>query len=157
MDIYLMRHGEAEKQLKTGDDSKRPLTAEGVARMQRQAATLARWKLPIDLIISSPFTRARQTADAVAEALHLAVVEDDLVAGLRFNIQALGQLIQKHRSAEHLLLTGHEPDFSSMLAELIGGGHFRFEKGGLARVHLETTDPPNGTLIWFLAPETMGA
>lgn len=65
MDIYLIRHGDAMDFATWGekDDAQRPLTAGGIAKLKKQAATLAQWKLPIDTIVSSPFVRARQTAD----------------------------------------------------------------------------------------------
>ncbi len=156
MDLYLLRHGEAGSHLAHGDDSQRPLTADGIVRMQRQATTLARWNTSIDTVLSSPFTRARQTAEIAAAALNLPVVLDDrLEPG--FNLSALAAILGAYPDAKNLLLAGHEPDLSSVLAAVVGGGIYRFEKGGLVRVHLKTTAPPSGTLIWFLTPALMGA
>lgn len=157
MEVFLLRHGEAGTHQNTADDWQRPLTAEGVGRIQREAETLARWKVPIDMLVSSPFTRARQTADAVAEAFHLNVVEDQLLESRRFDLNALEKLLEKYSKAEHLMLAGHEPDFSMVLSGLVGGGTFKLEKGGLARVQLDSRRPPRGTLLWLLTPDVLGA
>jgi phosphohistidine phosphatase len=53
------------------------------------------------------------------------------------------------------MLVGHEPDFSRTIADLIGGGRVVMKKGGLARVDLESVDPPSGALVWLLAPKVM--
>src|SRR5215472_12229115 len=77
MDVYLLRHGEAgDSALWRGDDSQRPLTEEGVERMKRQAKTLKKWNVKVDALISSPYIRARQTADAISKAFDVPVIED---------------------------------------------------------------------------------
>src|ERR1044072_5656017 len=69
-ELYLIRHAiAAERGDAWPDDSKRPLTESGIARMRKAARGLARLDVTIDLILSSPLVRARQTADIVAAAL----------------------------------------------------------------------------------------
>src|SRR5258706_5549461 len=123
MDIYLIRHGDTVD-LATWhdqDDAQRPLTTDGIARLKRQAETLAKWKLPIDTLVSSPFVRARQTADIMAEAFHLPVIEDVLLTRTQFGLPQLEQVLAKHQHTQHLMLAGHEPDFSKILSAVIGG------------------------------------
>ena len=156
MDLYLIRHGEAGTHNPQGDDSQRPLTDEGVARMKRQAATLIHWGVKVDVLLSSPFTRARQTADIVGKALSVAVINEDVLQ-CGFGIDALPALLKKYESAKHLMLAGHEPDLSTVLSGIVGGGSFRMEKGSLARIRIKTITPPTGTALWFLTPELMGA
>ena len=68
--LYLVRHAVAEERGPAWpDDSQRPLTEEGAKRWRRQAAGLAALEARPDLILTSPFTRARQTADLLAAAL----------------------------------------------------------------------------------------
>ncbi len=153
--LYLLRHGEAGSHFATGDDSQRPLTPEGMEKMGRQAQTLVRWKLHVDLILSSPYTRARQTAQIVADALGVPLREDARIASMAFTPKALAAILADHTDAKALLLAGHEPDFSRVLSQVVGGGKFDFAKGGLSRVALTDSKPPSGTLEWFLAPETM--
>ncbi len=156
MDLYLLRHGEAGEHGSYADDSKRPLTAEGIEMMRRQATTLKAWNLSIDLILSSPYTRARQTADIVAETFGLTVVnENRLQSG--FRIADARQIIEDHSTVQNLWLTGHQPDLSDVLSAIVGGGNFRFEKGGLACIKIEKLTVPRGSLRWLLTPSLMGA
>jgi phosphohistidine phosphatase len=157
MDIYLIRHGDTVAPANRQDNPQRPLTAEGVAKLKRQAKTLAQWKLPIDTLVSSPFVRARQTADIVAEALHLPVIEDALLTRTQFGLEQLDQLIAKYPQAKHLMLAGHEPDFSKIMSAVIGGGSLQIDHGGIGRIALKTLHPPSGTLLWLLTPDVMGA
>ncbi len=74
MDLYILRHAIAEERNGStpGGDSRRRLTAEGAKKMRRIAKGMKAMKLSFDLILSSPFVRAKQTADIVAEVFGLA-------------------------------------------------------------------------------------
>src|SRR5947209_5360552 len=123
MDLYLLRHGEAgDKDQWEGTDNLRPLTEEGKAMMKQQALTFAEWKLPIDTLVTSPLVRAKQTADIVAKILNLKVIENDALGSGKFGLTELSQIFEKYQKSEHLMLVGHEPDFTHVLSELIGGG-----------------------------------
>src|SRR5215217_790092 len=68
--LYLIRHGvAAERGEAYPDDTLRPLTAEGISRMRKQAKALNALGLELDVIVSSPLVRTRQTADIVSDAL----------------------------------------------------------------------------------------
>ncbi|MEV4563826.1 bifunctional RNase H/acid phosphatase [Nonomuraea sp. NPDC049419] len=79
--LLLLRHGETELSVQRrfsglGDAE---LTANGLAQASAAAARLAREPYRLDVIVTSPLTRARQTADAVAQQTGLDVeVCDDL-------------------------------------------------------------------------------
>ena len=155
MDVYLLRHGDAGSAW-TQNDDQRPLTAEGVVRMSRQAATLHGWGLHVDALLSSPYVRARQTANAIGKVFDVPVIEDKrLAAGC--SLRDVVAVLHDHAASKHIWLTGHEPDLSTITAGLIGGGQIKMPKGGLARVHISTLQPPNGELIWHLTPQVMGA
>src|SRR5262249_20541253 len=73
MNLFILRHGIAAD---PGDpaypnDSERPLTDEGERKLARISEAMARMELSFDLVLSSPYVRARQTAEIVAEALGL--------------------------------------------------------------------------------------
>jgi phosphohistidine phosphatase SixA len=53
------------------------------------------------------------------------------------------------------MVVGHEPDFSSVIGQLIGSGSVVMRKGGLARVDI--TNPMRGELVWLLTPQLLGA
>src|SRR5690242_16747729 len=71
MDIYLLRHGLAVERGASGydNDAERPLTDEGERKLRDIARAMRKLELEFDLILSSPYTRARQTAEIVADGL----------------------------------------------------------------------------------------
>lgn len=152
--IYFLRHGLADRSEFTGkDDTLRPLTERGRRRMQATAAALARMGWEPGLILTSPLARARQTAAIVAECLDLqdrVKVAEELGCG--FDSRDLASLLATYRDEDGIVLVGHEPDFSLVIANLTGGSDIVMKKGGLARVDLHAEDPPAGRLAWLLPP-----
>src|SRR5919106_4959014 len=66
-ELYLIRHAVAEQRGDAWpDDAKRPLSEEGMTRMRKAVRGLARLDVSIDVILTSPLVRARQTAEIVA-------------------------------------------------------------------------------------------
>ncbi|HRC76402.1 MAG TPA: phosphohistidine phosphatase SixA, partial [Kouleothrix sp.] len=63
-------------------------------------------------------------------------------------------LLGEHRAAERVMLVGHEPDLSGLVATL-SGGRVLMRKGGLARVDAEVLEAGAGTLVWLLPPRAM--
>jgi phosphohistidine phosphatase len=155
MQVYFLRHGEAEKKGQ-GEDSERPLSKDGIARMKEEAAAIAGLDLGIELIIASPLVRARQTADIVAGAFRpreMLAIDDRLAPG--FGWDALVQVLKKHAGRKSLMLVGHEPDFSETIAACIGGGRVECGKGGLARVDIGDLSTLRGTLLWLIPPRLL--
>ena len=145
MQLYFLRHGVADwPNWDSTRDAERPLTDEGIEKMKAEAKFIAQLGLGLDAIVSSPFTRAYQTAEAVAKRLDLEVTEDPLLAP-GFDAQRLRELVRRYPDAKAIALVGHEPDFSRTISELIGGGRVVLKKGGLARVDLDSIDPPRAS------------
>jgi phosphohistidine phosphatase len=155
--LYFLRHGQAGNRTEwQEDDSARPLTTEGKRRIKREAAAMRKLVLPLDLIVSSPLIRARQTAEIVAETLGLAarlVTDSRLEPG--FDPRRLKALLTAHRDASALMLVGHEPDFSETIGHLIGGGRLDLKKGALALVELEDRASLTGRLVWLIPPKVL--
>ena len=147
--LYFLRHGLADWPGWDKPDEERPLTPDGIERMKLEAKTIKRLKLAPDAILSSPLVRARQTADLVADRLGLPVKVSALLAP-GFNLQKLEKLV-RDADAGTLLLVGHEPDFSTTISQLVGGGRIVMKKGGLARVDITSLDSLGGELVWLLA------
>src|SRR5262249_23083469 len=72
MNLYLLRHGLAAELGTHGlpRDAERPLTEKGERKLWRIAEGIGALELSFDLILSSPYLRARQTAEIIAKALH---------------------------------------------------------------------------------------
>jgi phosphohistidine phosphatase len=157
MILYFLRHGLAGLRKEwEGDDSRRPLTKKGLKHMGTQAKTIVRLDLQLDVIITSPLTRAFQTADIVARKLKMvAPLEHDERLAPGFDRADLEQVLADHPGAKNIMLVGHAPDFSLTISALTGGGNVTLKKGGLARVDITATDPLQGGLVWLLPPKIM--
>jgi phosphohistidine phosphatase len=153
MKLYFLRHGLADwPEWDPAREHERPLTKEGLKKMKEQARTLLALDLKLDAILSSPYTRAYQTADIVAAKLRLDVrTEPRLAPG--FNIDKLKEIVASFSEEQALLLVGHEPAFSMVIAELIGGGRVQMKKGALARV--DVNRELQGELVWLLQPKVL--
>ena len=69
VELYLIRHGlAAERGESYPDDTKRPLTNEGVQKLRKEAKALLALDVTFDVILTSPLTRTRQTAEVIAAA-----------------------------------------------------------------------------------------
>jgi phosphohistidine phosphatase len=155
MKLYFLRHGLADDAATWhGSDRERPLTPEGIELMQREAAAIDHLKLEIDLIITSPLTRAVQTAEIVARQLKLRVVQDERVAS-GLNINTLAQLLSTQAQATNIMLVGHEPTFSQMISQLIGGGEIILKKGGLVRIDVPDPKTLKGELVWLIPAKVL--
>jgi phosphohistidine phosphatase len=155
MQLYFLRHGIADwPDWDPARDHERPLTKEGMKKMKATARTLATLGLTFDAILSSPYTRAWQTADIIANVLKLEVrTEPRLSPG--FDMEKLAEIVRECAGAKSLLMVGHEPTFSMAISQLIDGGRVMMKKGALARVDLIDPDELHGELIWLLQPKVL--
>lgn len=164
LEVYLVRHAvAAERGPRFPDDRLRPLTPGGVAKFTRAVAGLARLGVTLDVVLTSPLVRARQTADLLVAGLRPrpALVEiEDLApgrpaAGVIAAVETASS--RGRRGAARLALVGHEPDLGALAARLLGAkGTFEFRKGGVCRIDLERAMPQGpGTLRWWLPPRVL--
>lgn len=154
MRLFFVRHGVAEpRETWPGDDGTRPLTAAGRRAMARATAVFERLGVEPDIILSSPLVRAHETAAIVAAGLGIdGRLRDDVRLAGGFGRERLGAILAEHRDAEAIMLVGHEPDFSTTIGDLVGGGAVVCKKGGLARVDLHRGSR-RAELVWLLPPK----
>ncbi|HEX8853983.1 MAG TPA: histidine phosphatase family protein [Thermoleophilaceae bacterium] len=139
--IWLLRHAEAAD----GEpDAERPLTEKGQRQARAAGRALAALEVRIDACVSSPKVRAVQTAELACEPLGLEVQVDDRLAGGQFDPGEVAD-----RRGEHVLLVGHDPDFS-MAVHNVTGAQVRMKKGGLAAID-------KGELLVLLRPRELTA
>src|SRR5215471_19183251 len=141
MNLYILRHGLAVDHGAPGypNDADRPLTPKGKRKLQKIANAMEALKLSFDLILSSPYTRARQTAEIVAEVLRqrrkLEFSEDLVPDG---NYKNLIEYLNRLKSrAEDVVLVGHEPYLSGLISLLVSGDSdfsVVMKKGGLCKL-----------------------
>jgi phosphohistidine phosphatase len=163
MNIYLLRHGTAVEPGAPGikTDAGRPLIPKGEERLRAAAAAMEKMELSFDAIISSPYLRAKQTAEIVARHFKLQkklAFSDDLIPG--GNPQALIRRLNGLKPApENILLVGHEPYLSRLIALLSSGGTsaaIDMKKGSLCKLETEELEYGHcATLKWLLTPRQM--
>jgi phosphohistidine phosphatase len=160
MEIYLLRHGIAEDGQAGRPDSERALTGEGKKRLGCVLRAAAAAGVRPDLILTSPYRRALQTAQLAAELLEY---KGDLVRTRALEPvstpSAVWEELRTHKDAETILLSGHEPLFSSLTAYLLGCLELQidFKKAGLVCLDIErVTGNPRGVLKWYLTPKLAG-
>lgn len=162
IELYLVRHAiAAERGPKYPDDRLRPLTPEGVKRFREAVQGLAAFDVAIDLVLTSPLVRARETATLLASGLKPKPGIEQLEAlapGGRHVavIEAIKSHGKRHR---RLALVGHEPDLGELAARLLGArGNVEFKKGAVCLIDVDSATPGGpGTLRWFLTPRALRA
>ena len=157
MNCYFLRHGIAvEPDEWTGPDFDRPLTREGIERMKCEARAIADLSLQLDVIVTSPLLRARQTAEIVADRLKLRddIVEDERLAD-GFDSRRLSEILGEHDKAGAIMLVGHEPTMSATIGRIIGDANVELKKAALAGVALSDASATRGTLICLIPPKVL--
>ena len=149
MDIYFLRHGEADWPDWEKSDDERPLTKRGKKEMHEVGKFLKRVKADPDLVVTSPLPRASETAEIAAKHLKLKCRKDKLLAP-GFGRQELERILKKY-PAESLMIVGHEPDFSHTIEQLTGAT-LKLSKAGVALVELGRSWR-NGRLLWLFPPK----
>jgi phosphohistidine phosphatase len=160
MELYFIRHGIAEDRSEDLPDGDRRLTAKGIDKTHRIAQRLQHIGIEFDLILSSPLTRAQQTAQLLLErglSPHLETFSPlapatDIAAGLEQLITEYGQ-----RSNRCLALVGHQPDLSHWAEYLVFGtpqDKIVLKKAGIIGVSLPalSAQPGQGQLFLVTAP-----
>jgi phosphohistidine phosphatase len=162
MELYFLRHGLAGQygDPKYKDDSLRPLTHEGREKLKRGVLGMQALGLTFDAVLSSPYLRAKQTAEIVARGYKMKTnrihLTDNLLAPAPIK-QLLQEVQNIFPKSEKVLFVGHEPHLTDMISELLKSRQplsIDFKKGGLCCLN---TDGPSKSacLSWLLSPKQL--
>ncbi|MCU0703446.1 MAG: histidine phosphatase family protein [Fimbriiglobus sp.] len=154
MQILLVRHAEA---VNVGGlistDADRHLTGRGLQTAARLGEKLA-GKVSLDAVVSSPFTRAKQTAKpllALAPAGAELVFCPELVP-MSMNPTAVAATLAR-LGMPSVAVVGHLPDLG-VLAAWLTGGTMEFERGSAALIRTDAqVTQGSGELQWLINPE----
>jgi len=163
--IYILRHAIA---MQRGDpgyplDSDRPLTAKGVRRMRRIANGMRRLGVKFDLILTSPYRRALETAFMVARQFRLgeAIQTTPMLIPETPPENLVEELISKYGACRNVILVGHEPQLGAIISKLIYGDISSppiLKKGGLCKLQIvRLGSEKSATLSWLLTPKQLVA
>jgi phosphohistidine phosphatase len=161
MDLYVIRHATAQQLGQKNDftDEKRALTSEGRERMREVARGLRRLGVELDLILSSPFVRAAETAEIIATTLGLSKKDIELTGKLTPDASKdeLFAEIKRHSGAESIALVGHQPDLCEIISKIVQGNTslaVELKKGSVCCLNvIETVPTLRGSLMWLCAPK----
>ncbi len=156
MKLLIIRHAEAVAQ---GDksDHDRELTDLGCLQSEHLSQFLMKNHIQLDMLVSSPYERAKQTAEILKKSLGLS--EEKLLFCRDFEPNNRRKRMARcvnSLEGETFAVIGHEPDLSSFIGWLCGNKKCRPElvKGGLALVEVEGLARRGaGILKWLLVPE----
>ena len=162
MNLLVVRHAIAEDRdafaRSGGDDSRRPLTKEGRRKMERGARGLCRVVPAIELLATSPFTRAEQTARIVADAYGR--LEPRRVNELTPDAKpgAFLRWLRSLGAVGTVAVVGHEPHLSHLVTWLLaarGPAFIELKKGAACLLRFDGAGAPSAgsaTLLWALTP-----
>jgi phosphohistidine phosphatase len=161
MELYLLRHAIAADQAPAGGDQNRRLTPKGNRKLRRVVEGMKALRLTFDLVLSSPYLRAKETAEMVTEAFHLQEVlhiSPDLIPGGNPK-ELIEELNARHPKAKRILLVGHEPYLSSLISLLCSGDKgiaITMKKAGLCKLSMDELKYGRcGTLEWLMTPRQL--
>jgi phosphohistidine phosphatase len=159
MELYILRHGIAVERGTPGfkNDGDRPLTREGEDKMREIAEAISEMGLEFDVIFSSPYARARRTAEIVARELEDEVTLTDSLLPDADPRKLVAEI--NDEKPQRVLLVGHEPDLSALISVLICGkdnAEIEMKKGGLCKLTAEKLIFGRcATLNWLLTPKLL--
>ena len=160
MELYILRHAVAVARDSAGlrRDSDRPLTDKGRSKLRGVTRGMTALGLSFDLVLTSPYLRARQTAELVADDLGIeAQGERTSHLAPHGSPRALMDLIASRSSARSsVLVVGHEPYLSQLISVLVAGDDrtsITMKKAGLCKLAMQTARYGRcATLEWLLTP-----
>ena len=157
--LLLIRHahaGDRDPQ-QWPDDRERPLTDKGRKTQRKVSRRLGKLDLVPTLVLTSPWTRARQTAEILVTELGLrtpAIPCEPLAASPDFS--RLADDIGEPGSGAIVALVGHSPWMEELAALLLAdsttGLRIDFPKSGVMGIDLAKLEPGAGELRFFLRP-----
>jgi phosphohistidine phosphatase len=172
MDLYILRHGLAgSREDWTGLDAERPLTGKGRSRSRAAARGLARLGVAPDIILTSAYLRAAETAQLTAAELHAPVEEVQALEPGRLR-RGYRELLQRYDEDASVMLVGHEPDLSALIGTLIGTliagaepARVELKKGACALLALDTAalkskvddEAQAATLLWLMTARALSS
>ena len=161
MQLYIVRHGIAidREDPKCPSDPDRFLTAEGIEKTADIAKGVAKIADTPDVMLTSPYLRAAQTAEIFADALEYPKQKIRKTEALLPGAEPLQLLreLGKDKDQSTVFVFGHAPHLDELLATAVGSKHHitGLKKAGVALIELGRLVPPSGQLVWLATPKLL--
>lgn len=161
MHLYIVRHGIAidREDPQCPPDPERFLTEEGMEKAKQVARGVAEIAEVPDLMLSSPYTRALQTAEIFARAFEYSkekIRQTDFLLPGAEPLQLFREL-SRDKDISVVFVFGHAPHLDEVLATALNSKHHitSLKKAGVALIELKRLVPPAGELIWLSTPKIL--
>jgi phosphohistidine phosphatase len=154
MNIFLIRHGKAEPASPAKKDIDRELTEEGIKIIKRSVGFWKNGNLSFDFILTSPFKRAIQTAEIIAELMNF---KNDLMIDKALSpgssTRSVIQLAEA-LNGDNIAMVGHQPDMSFHISSLACNSELKlkFSPASIAKVSFTGNPKPGEGVLEFLFP-----
>jgi phosphohistidine phosphatase len=161
MELYIVRHGIAidREDPKCPADPERFLTEEGIEKTKQIAKRVAGFKISPDLLLSSPYVRAMQTAELFAAAFDYPKQKirrsDSLLPGTEPS--HFFKEIAREKNLSAIFCFCLAPQLDELVATALGSKHHvtQLKKAGVAAMELKRLAPPSGQLLWLATPKLL--
>jgi phosphohistidine phosphatase len=162
MDLYLIRHADA-RPLGEEDgqhDAERPLSPAGQRQAEVLGARLQKLEPRLQLMVTSPLLRARQTAEGALQAWGQPAPSLQTCAELApgGKPKKLARYLRE-QGVEVIGLVGHMPDLGQLAAWLIGSKKAQVEMAKSGVAYIPCPEGPGkgaGSLVWLVTPGWLG-
>lgn len=166
MKLIIFRHGIAvdreEFITKSKEDSLRPLTEKGRDKAKEMAKALCEWEPEVDLIVSSPYVRAMQTAEIIVQNYKRVEILESSELVPSSPPQAFAQWLAKQiRMETSIVVVGHEPHLSTFATWCLAGTTDSFidlKKSGVICLEVESlaeVTQKSAVLKWMIQPKQL--
>lgn len=166
MNIYILRHGEAANKEGYKEDSLRLLTKDGKEIVKLVAKAIKSMQISFDVILASPYLRAKQTAEIVANTFQLSQSSGQQTKKLKYtdNLipstnpkEMVKEITSKYANKKSILLVGHEPYLSKLINSLLHANiSIELKKAGLCKLDVENLNK-KALLCWILTAKQLSA
>ena len=154
MNIYLIRHGEAEQPSDRKPHEERALTTDGIEIVKASTELWKNFIYSFDIILTSPLKRARQTAQIIHNTFK---TEFDVVEEIcLLNGGLTGDLLSIARSLNlnDIAMVGHQPDIGHHIAQMIGvnESNYKIPPALIAKINFKDRPKVGKGILEFLLP-----
>ena len=156
--LYIIRHAWAEEGSLDQDDYDRRLTKKGRTRFENFMKSMKKIAFNVDLIVTSPLVRTRETAEIMVDVLKTPRLEIHNALAPGSNWPDITEWTSAEK-APRVAWVGHAPCVGRLVAKAIGDGtaDIRMQKGAIASICLENGFGHSGELQWLIPAQVIEA
>jgi phosphohistidine phosphatase len=163
MDLLIVRHAIAFERDRNRwrDDAERPLSPAGMRRARQAAAGLKKLTKAPELLLTSPLTRALQTAQILTDIAGWPAAEQVQELSPEEPGSALLSVLDKHHG-KRIAVVGHQPNLGKLLTVCLLGEHqtlsVEIKKHAVACLSFDkVARPGRAALKWLATPKMLRA